>query len=267
MHRFIAALACAFIAAAPASADIVTFEDIVLSGSNAYLNGSMGQPGSFASGGAVLNNYYDTTFQYWSGWSISNVKDNVTPGYLNQYAAFTPNGGDASSQYAVAYAYSQGDATIALPSGQMPASIRVANTTYAAMSMKNGDQFTDGPFGGADGNRQDFMYVTIVGLNSSNQSTGSVVFYLADYRFADNTKDYFVSDWTTISLASLGPGTTSLSFGVTSSDFGTPTYVAVDNLTLAAAAVPEPGSLALAALAGLGASIARFMRRRRIVAA
>ena len=149
MYRRIAILVAAQLAlVTPARADIITFEDIALAGPNTFLNGSTPPGGPFVSGGASFNNFYNSSFDFWSGWSISNVKNTTLGDYTNQYAAYAPNGGDKSSQYAVANAYSQGDATIALPSGQMPVSISLANTTYTALVMKNGNQFTNGPFGG-----------------------------------------------------------------------------------------------------------------------
>ncbi len=271
MNRFIASLMCATIVGLTivpqASADIVTFEDLALAGSNAFQNGStLSPPGSFQSGGASLNNFYDKSFDFWSGWSFSNVKDATTPGFGNQYAAFAPSGGDASAQYGVAFAFSQGDATIALPNGQRPTSLRVANTTYASLSMKDGDPFSK-KFGGASGDDPDFFLLTIIGQNALSQITGVINFYLADFRFADKSQDYIVADWTSVNLTSLGSDTTRLSFGLSSSDNGpfgmnTPAYFAMDNLQLTA--IPEPGSLGLVAIVGLGAAGMRFVRRRRI---
>ena len=64
--------------------------------------------------------------------------------------------------------------------------------------------------------------------------TDSVDFYLADYRFADNSEDYIVKDWTFVSLEALGD-VDSLLFSLTSTDndsmFGmnTPAYFCMDN--------------------------------------
>jgi len=67
--------------------------------------------------------------------------------------------------------------------------------------------------------------------------TGSVDFYLADYRFQDPELNYIVHSWTTVDLTDLGNATT-LVFGLNSSDvdevFGmlTPAYFALDNLVV-----------------------------------
>ena len=76
-------------------------------------------------------------------------------------------------------------------------------------------------------------------------------FYLADYRFTDNSQDYIVDDWRFVDFSALGI-VDEIRFSMTSSDnnqYGplTPTYFAMDNFL----AVPEPSSL-LIALSGLG---------------
>jgi hypothetical protein len=102
--------------------------------------------------------------------------------------------------------------------------------------MLNGDQFAK-KFGGESGNDPDFFKLTIEGEDASNNSVGTVDFYLADYRFADNSKDYIVDSWERVDLSSL-KGATELSLEFTSSDndpqFGlnTPAYAAIDNLVL-----------------------------------
>ncbi|AFZ27259.1 hypothetical protein Cylst_5225 [Cylindrospermum stagnale PCC 7417] len=226
------------------SAQVVDFEDLTLS-SESFYNGADGA-GGFTSQGAFFNNNYNPTFQSWSGWSYSNTTDTTTPGFLNQYSAYTGGGFNGSSNYGVAFTFAPGSAYIDLPTGFSAKSAQITNTTYAALSILNGDQFAK-KFGGASGNDPDFFLLKITGLDAANQQTGSVDFYLADYRFTDNSQDYLVDTWNLVDLSSLG-GATKLSFAVTSSDIGpfglnTPAYFALDNLTLEpsnVATVPEP---------------------------
>jgi hypothetical protein len=212
---------------------VVNFEDLTLA-PNSFYNGSDGA-GGFTSRCAFFNNSYNPTFDSWSGWSYSNTTDTTTPGVPNQYSAYT-GGGFNSENYGVAFTFSPGNAYINLPKGFTPQSIRITNTTYAALSMLNGDQFAK-KFGGASGNDPDFFLLTITGLDASNNTVGIVQFYLADYRFANNSKDYIVNEWQRVNLSSL-EGATKLSFALTSSDndpqFGlnTPAYFAIDNLVL-----------------------------------
>jgi hypothetical protein len=268
----VAALFALSLATSPAAAQIVGFEDVSVPATPGYLNNA-GPSGQFVSGGTAFNNNFYTDFSTWSGWSVSKVTDVTTQGFTNQYAAYSlhaspPGSGDASPNYGVAF---QDDfhgvhPTIQLPAGTVPESVRLTNTTYAALIMLDGD-----PNGFArqfDTAHHDFFKVTITGLNASNQVTGTVPFFLADYTLTVSPTPYVVSDWTTVDLTPLG-NATQLSFAFASSDVGafginTPEYVALDNLTLAP--VPEPGTLALVVVsaAGMGFAVRRKVRRGRL---
>jgi hypothetical protein len=247
----------------PAPADTIDFEDLTLAPDSFY-NGSDGA-GGFTSRGAFFNNSYNAMFGAWSGWSYSNKRDVMTPGFGNQYSAYNlpDGGGDGTSNYGVAYTFTPGDAQIVLPPGTHPESVRITNTTYAALSMRDGDMFAK-KFGGPDGTDPDFFLLTISGYDGAGTLTGTVDFYLADYRFGDPSLDYIVSTWTTVDLTPLGEAARTLSFGLTSSDndpvFGmnTPAFFALDNLIVTSN--PEPGSLILA---GVGIAVLLAVRRRR----
>ena len=199
-------------------------------------NGSDGS-GGFVSGPVSLNNDYDSTFGSWSGWSVSNSTDVTTPGYLNQYSSISGGGALDSSSYFVASAYGYPALpTITLSDDLTFDSLLVTNTTYAALSMQEGDSFAK-KFGGETGDDPDFFLLTIEGFDSSDASVGTVDFYLADYRFADNSQDYMVRDWSLVDVSSLGSAS-NLVFSLTSSDVGaygmnTPAYFAIDQLVLA----------------------------------
>jgi hypothetical protein len=218
-----------------ASADIIDFEDLKLK-PDSYYNGS-DQTGGFVSRGAAFNNHYNAMFDTWSGWSYSNKTDVKTPGFQNQYSAYNlpDGGGDNSPNYGLAFNFNFGDALIQLPKGTAPQSVRITNTTYAALSMRDGDQFSR-RFGGDSGLDPDWFLLTIYGLDDGGEMTGSVDFYLADYRFQDPELNYIVDSWTTVDLTDLG-NAMALGFDLTSSDNGpfgmnTPAYFAVDNLVV-----------------------------------
>jgi hypothetical protein len=162
--------------------------------------------------------------------------------------------------YAVGYDL----ATLTLPAGQnTPLSLRVTNTTYAALSLRDGDGAAGSgkKFGGVSGNDPDFFLLTIEGFGAGNTSLGKIDFYLADYRFALNAQDYIVTDWRLIDLTSLGENVAKLQFSVSSTDNGafginTPAYFAIDNVSV----VPEP---ACGALLGLTAAGLLGVRRRK----
>lgn len=259
-----------------ATAELIGFEDVVLPGPESFYNGNPGNPpvdtpidGTFQSGSAVFPNTFlrsqfgTETYDAWEGWACSNVTDQITPGFENQYSAWNPGGGGAggSSQYGVSFGDGAG---VLLPAGMSFQSIDITNTTYAARSMLQGDSFAK-KFGGISGTDPDWFRLTITGRQGGLQ--GSVVystdFYLADYRFSDPAEDYVVSDWTTIELGRLGRADT-LEFHYVSSDTGifginTPLYFAADNFT--ANAVPEPSSvLVLTALLAM-TRVRRWCRR------
>lgn len=215
--------------------DTLTFESYNL-GSNSYYNGSDNN-GSFTIGDYSLYNYYDTTYDFWNGYSISKVQDDVTVGLSNQYASFAAIGANASSQYAV-YNY-MGE--IEFTSTRTLKSIQLTNTTYAAISMRDGDQFGKkfGDSTDANGvidntNGEDWFLLQIIPLNENDLLVGDTIdFYLADYRFADSTQDYIVKNWETVSLNDVVAK--KLKFQLVSSDnsdwgMNTPNYFALDNL-------------------------------------
>lgn len=203
-----------------------------------YNNGSEG-PEGFDLSPIQLVNYYDTDFSYFTGFAISNVTNNTTPGYNNQYSAYAGSGANNSSTYAVATSSPSFYAT----SEQVNiTSFDISNTTYAGLSMLNGDLFAKkfgedtSATGVIDGtNGEDFFRVWIIGENMNDGSKDSIEFYLADYRFADNTEDYILDTWENIDLSAMGFIVNKVSIRFESSDIGdfgmnTPAYVAVDNI-------------------------------------
>ena len=251
----------------------VDFEDLSVPPSG-FVNDSEG----FQSRGASFNNEFTDFgggFTAWSGWSYSNRGRTITGGVPSsdffdyQYDSIT--GGDAttgSGLFGVAF----GDgAYVDLPetAGASAFSAKFTNTTYAVLSMLNGDAFAK-QFGGPSGNDADFFLLTITGfdgLGATGDAIGSVPFYLADYRFDNNSLDYVVRDWETVDLSSL-IGASSLGFSFASSDVGdfginTPTYFAMDDLAISfgAVAIPEPASSGMLALGLLGALVIGAHRR------
>jgi len=258
MHKLLTALFLVLATASHVQADkIVDFDELTLPVGGFFDGYGFGAPsGSWQSQGVVFN-----TNQFGPGWSYSKVNDNTIPGFANQYAAFTEWDFSGSGNYVIGTAFS-GGAFMDLPTGYYADSLRVTNATYPALSMTNGDAFAK-QFGGISGSDPDFFKVTFTGYSqpgANGSTTGSVDFYLADYRFTDSAQDYIVDTWELLDLTTLGAAR-SIDFAFASSDVGnfginTPLYVAIDNLELTA--IPEPSSFV--AIAGLGITA---IRRRR----
>ena len=212
---------------------LADFESIALE-VDSFANGSDGS-GGFMDGNIFLPNSYNAEWGSWSGWAISNKTDTLTPGFTNQYSAITGAGYDNSANYAVSF--SSGENVLRLEGeakGRPVEGLYITNNTYTYLSLRDGDGFAK-KFGGATGDDPDYLLLTIKSYLNGSLSADSVNFYLADYRFEDNSQDYIIEDWTFIDLTSLG-GVDSLSFTLSSTDVGdygmnTPAYFSIDNLT------------------------------------
>ena len=191
----------------------------------------------FTSGNIGLPNFYDEDYDFWSGWAISATTDTETPGYLNQYSSITGGGVEGSTTYALTYVF--GQAVMELEneaSGGFVEGIYVSNSTYAYLSMLEGDSFAK-RFGGETGDDPDYFQLIIHGEFQGELSADSVTLYLADYRFDNNEEDYILDEWVYIDLTSLG-NADRLIFTMASSDVGdnginTPAYFCIDNVTTA----------------------------------
>ena len=237
----------AFTVGSAAFATVSDFDDNALVPESFY-NGA-DDAGGFASQGVWYGNSYQPTFGSWSGFSYSNMSDTTTPGFLNQYSAITGAGFSGQGNYGVGF-YDFFTPTIpelTFPSPSSALAIQVTNTTYAALSMRDGDSFAK-KFGGATGDDPDYLKLIIEGLDAGGNSTGTLDFYLADYRSDDNSMDYIVDQWEQVDLTGLGT-VSSIQFTLETTDIGnygpaTPFYFAIDNVEFSA--VPEPSAMMLA---------------------
>ncbi|MCE2740329.1 MAG: DUF4465 domain-containing protein [Sphingobacteriales bacterium] len=209
---------------------VAGFENISLA-PNSFYNGS-DFAGGTKSGDFYFRNSYDSSFGgFWSGFSVSNMKDDSTKGFMNQYSAIT-GGGFNSTNYGVFYGKGnilvEGDAK-----GKPVNGFFITNGTYAYYDMKEGSAFTK-KFGGTSGNDPDFFKVSInAWKNNGNRADTSLDVYLADFRFSDNANDYILNTWKFVDLNAFG-AVDSFSFNFYSSDTGqfginTPLYFCIDN--------------------------------------
>jgi len=211
--------------------EITDFEDF-LTEPETFINDASPQDG-FYGASLFLPNTYNPDWMSWTGFAISNTTDVVTPNFTN-YSAITGEGYDGSSTYAISFGntkiYPDGD----VPQGMMLDSFYITNSTYAYWVIKEGNNYST-KFGGESGNNPDYFYVTFKKYLAGELSQDSINFFLADYRFEDNSEDYIVDEWTLLDLSSLGYAD-SVSVTYTSSDAGafgvnTPTYFCMDNVS------------------------------------
>lgn len=222
---------------------IATFENFNLD-RGAHINDASPDKG-FQSGSIELPNFYDPQFDFWSGWAVSADTNTTTPGFLNQYSAIAGEGAQGSKTYAMGYIY---DPIIIRNTGKAVGKpmigMYVTNSTYAYLSMRDGDAFAK-KFGGETGTDPDFFRLTIKKFFGGVLEDDSLTVFLADYRSSDPSKDYILDEWKYISLTNLGE-IDSLQLSLASSDNGifgmnTPAYMAIDEVSndnlLSAAAI------------------------------
>lgn len=178
---------------------------------------------------------------YWGGYMVSNQTDTTLSGLDAQYVAITGIGADSSSNYCVGY-LSGYNATITELTGEpkVISGCYVTNNVWAYKSIKYGDSFSPA-FGGDDGNEPDWFKLSAVGTRLDETTTDTLDFYLADYRFDDNSQDYILDTWKWFDLTPLGE-VVSVRLMLSSSQnnawgMTTPAYVCIDNYDGVA---PEP---------------------------
>lgn len=189
----------------------------------------------FTSGDFTFPNEFDTTWGapgYWlGGFAYSNMTDSVTSGVGNKYSAKAGSGFGNSSNYAIG----SNNSSITGNTGFFNTiQFSLTNSTYAYNSMRDGDAFAK-KFGGPSGNDPDWFKLTITTFSEAS-TCDSVEFYLADFRFVNNTQDYIIRNWTIFNILS-SCVFDSVYFELSSSDVGmfgmnTPAFFCLDEISM-----------------------------------
>ncbi len=217
-----------------------TFEDVSL-GSGGIWQPPVGE-NEMSSGGWLFTN--STQYGYWGGFTASNRTDLNQSGMDAQYTAASGCGYDGSTQYAVAFTMGvQTDVYAADGQSHTVTGCYVTNNLWTYQDILQGG-YGELPYGGTTGNDPDWFKVTATGKNTSGQTVGTLDFYLADFRFANNEEDYVLNTWEWFDLSPLGDVAT-ISFSLSSSrgsgyNMITPAYFCMDNFNGGGAAPDLP---------------------------
>ncbi len=174
-----------------------------------------------------VNTYYEAWGSwYWAGYAFSTVSNTTDGSWGNQYAAAQAR----SNAYAVAYDDGWHDAPevlFDLPTA--PQSLLLDNTTYAALTIRDGSAFSE-PFSAGD-----FFFLTLTARDLDGNIVAVTNHYLADFR---NGQTFIQTNWSELDLSWMPPNVVSLVGTLTTSDVGaygpnTPMYFALADFTYA----------------------------------
>ena len=237
IYFFVVATAIFLIVSSLASAQqnkVFDFEELTLE-TNSYWNGS-DESNSFGDDFITFENNYNTTYSSWDCFAYSNMTDQTTQDWTNMYSVYA---GEANSgnNFGLFFppmgGYEDGN-TYVSESGKCYftnpveiSSIWITNSTLGALSIINGDAYSDAFTVDED----DFFKLIIVGKNGETQ-TGEIEFMLADYT---GETGIVIDTWQEVDLSSLGTVDTLL-FSLVSTNYGdyginNPTYFCLDDVT------------------------------------
>ena len=221
------------------TADAATFEEYTLPESGHKMVDDAWADGGetyLYSGSYAFANVPNKSYNAFSGFVISADKSNETTGeYMIDQFRSAAGGAYEGDNFAIAY-YSAPSSwyagykdpiTLTYTTEAKPITgFYVTNSAYTLDAILNGDYANDA-FGEGD-----YLSLTVKGYNGETL-TGEVIFYLADYRSANESERFALKEWKWLDLSRLG-AVTRLEFEMftTKSDqfgFTTPTYFCLDN--------------------------------------
>lgn len=225
------------------TADAATFEEYTLPESGHKMVDDAWADGGetyLYSGSYAFANVPNKSYNAFSGYVISADKSNEATGeYMIDQFRSAAGGAYEGDNFAIAY-YSAPSSwyagykdpiTLTYTTEAKPITgFYVTNSAYTLDAIMNGDYANDA-FGEGD-----YLSLTVKGYNGETL-TGEVIFYLADYRSANESERFALKEWKWLDLSRLG-AVTRLEFEMftTKSDqfgFTTPTYFCLDNFGVA----------------------------------
>lgn len=184
---------------------------------------------------------------YEGGIVLSQWNDTETPGFINQCSVYFKDvvtgfgGNNGSKTFAVHYGsdntqFLYGSDTRTFMGFKTDGTEKVIdhffvnNSTYAALTMMEGDSFTSAFSYG----NHDWFKLIITGIDKNSNETGEIEFFLADFRTSKSKG--IVTEWTKVDLSPLGK-VHGLRFDIESSienEYGSsvPTYFCFDDVAI-----------------------------------
>ncbi len=256
IYRLLVAAVCAFSVSAGSSAQttVVDFEDVgaSLAGDSAYRGEDLA--GGYTSGPIDFTTNYNSMFDSWNGAAYSNRSSWTLGGtsgfeefqFGNDTVAASPTGGsgsgfNGSDTWGVLFGFTPNEARFEIGAGFRLESLQINNTRTTAHILENGNSQAT-PFADGDSFEVIFNSIRVDVVNGVEEVT--VLASSNPFNLANGTS--IVRDWTQVDLVGSSVENASMiGLEFRSTDVGmfginTPTYVAVDNITLVA--VPEPNS-------------------------
>ena len=181
-----------------------------------------------------VNTYYESWGSwYWAGFAFSTVSNTTDGTWQNQYAAAQAR----TNAYAVGYDdgwHAAPEILFDLPAA--PQALLLNNTTYAALTIRDGSAFSE-PF-----SEGDYFFLTLTAYDLEGNIVAATNHYLADFR---GTNRLIQTNWTELDLSWMPPEVVALAGALTTSDVGafgpnTPMYFALADFTYAYAG-PDSG--------------------------
>lgn len=170
---------------------------------------------------------------WWNGFALSNETSTEYASLSDQFRS-AAGGAHSGSNYAVYY-YDSWDVESRLynvydEEGAQVSGMYVTNAAYALNSILNGDDYGSTPFATGD-----YFKMIVTGYDINEAKTGSVEFYLADYRSEVEADHYALTTWEWCDLRPLGNTVQSIhiTFETTQTNaYGalTPLYVCIDDV-------------------------------------
>ncbi len=190
------------------------FNNLIETNKDSALVGHPDSTGFFHKNMAFPNSY--TNDSTWYGFGISNIQNNSLNPPITQNSAFGKN---SEHEDFFALVRQPNDSIDYYPTitfldekNHDLKSLELVNSTESHYWLKFGDYH----MGSEDRENPDWCKVTITGIDNNGDITNEIDFYLADYRFENNKRDYIVGKWTEIDLKPLG-AVNKIKFSISSS--------------------------------------------------